>query len=289
MAEGPEPSIRKDWLRLGGVVALGAVLSLIGFNVASTLEPSGNPSAEAVAAEATTTTDAPVPSTTGAGADTTPPSTGPTTTVQPSEPATLALSNTEVDLGAGNSTALEIVHTSGGSANWSLNSDHPGVIVDPAEGRLGPGESASIEVGLNREEVGEGEHVSTLTLGWDSGETSAQVVALVADNPIIHNPRVTPSSVEVAGGGSCSPTQTTISARVRDTSEVDRVIARWSPDGTSTRETVMQPVGEDIYEGVIGPFDVARTDSVKVVAYDVLENAGGASISVPIEGCPADS
>lgn len=289
MTEDRTFSIRKDWLRLVGVVVLGGVLSLVGLNVASTLEPSGDPSPVGAAVESTTTTASSSPSTTESDVVTTEAPAETTTTAVSSEPASLALSNTELDLGSGGSAALEIVHTSGGPANWSLTSDHPGVDVEPAEGELGPGDSVSIEVDLNREEVEEGEHVSTLTLDWDAGETSAQVVARLADNPIIHNPRAVPSSVRVAGSGSCSPTQTTISARVRDTSELDRVIARWSPDGSSTRETVMRPVGDDIYEGAIGPFEVARTDSVKIVAYDVLENAGGASISVVVEPCPAES
>jgi hypothetical protein len=288
MSERRSLSLSEDWWRVAGVVALGALLSVIGFNVASTLEPSGSPSPVAAADDTTTTsnptsTSQPATETTGDAAATTAPSVA-------SGPAALALSSPEVDLSDGASAAaLDIVHTAGGPADWSLSSDHSGVTVTPSEGRMGPGESVSVEVDLDRDQVEEGELSSTLTLTWDAGEASARVTARLADNPIIHNPAASPASVTVDDAGNCSPTQTTVSARVRDTSELDRVIARWSPDGSSTRETVMRPVGEDVYEGSIGPYETVRTDSVKVVAYDIFENAGGASISVVVEACPTDS
>lgn len=288
MSERRSFSLREDWWRLAGVIVLGALLSLIGFSVASTLEPSGSPSPVAAPEDTTTTSN---PTTTSRPAtETTVAREGTTTSGAASGPAALALSSTEVDLrDGGSAAALDIVHTSGGPASWSLTADHSGVTVTPSEGQIGPGESVSVEIELDRDQVEEGELSSAVTLTWAAGETSAQVTARLADNPIIHNPAASPASVDVDGGAGCSPTQTTVSARVRDTSELDRVIARWSPDGSSTRETVMRPVGEDVYEGSIGPYETARTDSVKVVAYDAFDNAGGASISVVVEACPTDS
>jgi hypothetical protein len=48
----------------------------------------------------------------------------------------------------------------------------------------------------------------------------------------------------------------------------------------------MIPVGNDIYEGVIGPFTIAQSAAVKVVAIDERGNAGGASITVGVIACP---
>jgi hypothetical protein len=64
------------------------------------------------------------------------------------------------------------------------------------------------------------------------------------------------------------------------------VVVRWSPSGSGTRETAMIPVGNDIYEGVIGPFTIAQSAAVKVVAIDERGNAGGASITVGVIACP---
>lgn len=276
--------LRGDWWRLVAVGAVALVLSLIGFNIASRVEPSGVPSTSPMAADETTTTTSPV--TTIGEPTTTAAANGTTHTSSAGEPATLSLSTTQVDLGDSNSATVDVVHEGGGVALWSISSQHLGLSVDPAEGELGAGETETVGLSLDRSQIEEGEFETSLTLSWEGGETDVVVTAVHEDNPIIHNPKASPATVLVAGGSSCSPTSTTVSARVRDTSDLAEVVARWSPDGSTIRETALSPVGEDIYEGVIGPYTIARTDEVRVIAFDVRDNAGGATILVTVASCP---
>ena len=284
---GPSPdSDRNDLLRLAGVGVLAVVLALIGFSVASRFEPSTGPGPVlAVGPEETTTTLATTTSLLSGAAPTTQPSQSPqgTTSTVP-QPATLSLSQELLDFGdAEDSLQLEISHTSGGAASWELTSDDPLVAAEPSSGTIEPGSTVTVSISVDRSQIPEGEFEALLTLGWPDGEASTGVVAAFEDNPIIHNPQASPGTVQVGG---CSPGQTTVSARVRDSSELERVIARWSSDGSTIRETALNPVGDDIYQGVIGPYEVTGTDNVKVVAFDVRGNAGGASVNVTATACP---
>jgi hypothetical protein len=112
------------------------------------------------------------------------------------------------------------------------------------------------------------------------------VVGSHEDNPIIHNPQASPPSVQVSGAAECSNTQTTISARIRDSSPLESVVVRWSPNGGTATETPMNSVGNDMFEGVVGPFTTVHTAEVRIVAFDERGNAGGATTSVAVVACP---
>ncbi len=277
---------RSDLLRLGGVGVLAVVLALIGFSIASRFEPSTGPGPVlAGGSQETTTTIGFVTSTSTPPVDTPPTQPGQeaTTTTTPAAPATLALSQEVLDFGsAEDSLQLQISHTSGGAAAWELSADNQLVNVEPSSGTIEPGSTATVSVSVDRSQIPEGDFEAALTLNWADGEANAGVVAVFEDNPIIHSPQVSPGTVQVGG---CSPSQTTISARVRDSSELERVIARWSSDGSTVRETAMEAVGNDIYQGVIGPYEVIGNDNVKVVAFDVRGNAGGASVTLTVTAC----
>ena len=276
---------KRDWWLLGGVAIAAVLLSLIGFSIASRYQPSGE-AALAPVAESTTSTST-EPSTT-AVSPLPVPSEQTTTTATTAEPETaaIALSETVLDFGEGeNSIQVQIEHVEGGPADWELASENAGVSADPSSGRIEAGATVNVTVTIDRSELGEGEFEGTMTLNWADGQETVGLLAVSEDNPIIHNPQASPSTVQVGSGSECSPTRTTISARVRDTSEVDQVIARWSPDGSATRETAMNPVGNDIYEGVIGPYGATGNYSVKIVAFDVRGNAGGASVAVAVVDC----
>lgn len=280
----PGDSSNTDWWRLGAVGLAAVLLSLIGFGVASRYQPTGDPSPP-VAADGSTTS-AVIANTTTTAPTTTTPADRTTTTAVTAEPAVLTLDHDVLDFGEeGESIDLEIRHSQGGAANWSLSSESPGLSFDPAEGTIADGEVATATVFLDRSQIAEGEFETSLTLEWQDGEATAGVMAILEDNPIIHSPQASPSTVQVASGSGCSPTRTTVSARVRDTSELEQVIARWSPDGSTTRETTMGPVGDDFFEGVIGPYEAVGSDTVRVVAFDVRGNAGGATISVAVVAC----
>lgn len=289
MSERPSPtgskSDRGGLLRLAGVGVVAVVLALIGFSVASRFQPSTGPgpvlAVGPTEATSTTTTTVPLVAT-----PTTQPSqaTQSTSTTGVAAPANLTLSQEVLDFGeAGESLQLQISHTAGGSAGWELTADNPIVTVEPSSGTIEPGATTTVSVSVDRSLIPEGEFEASLTLSWADGEASAGVVAAFQDNPIIHNPQVSPATVQVGG---CSPNQTTISARVRDSSELERVIARWSADGSTIRETAMNPVGNDVFQGVIGPYDRVGSDNVKVVAFDELGNAGGASVNLTMAACP---
>lgn len=275
---------REDWIRLGGVLALGIALSLIGLAIASGFEPQTGLGPEASETTTTTSAERAQSATTSTIIGTRAPATGSSTTA-PVEPASLTLSQEVVDFGADEDVVeVDVSNKAGGGAVWSLSSDGPGITVDPSQGELAPGDTATVAVSLDRTQIGEGEYTAVLTLTWGDGEIATQLTAVNEDNPIIHNPTASPSTV--AAGGDCGPRLTTISARVRDTSELAQVVVRWSPDGSTTRETAMNAIGNDMYEGQIGPYDTARTDLAKVVAFDVRDNAGGASLQVTVEACP---
>lgn len=284
-SETGSDSNRSDLLRLAGVGVLGVVLALIGFSVASRFQPSTGPGpvlavgpTEAPSTTSTSVTSAVTPTTQP------PQATQSTGTTTAAAPASLSMSQEILDFGeAERSLQLQISHDAGGSASWELTSDNQIVTLDPSSGTIEPGATATVSVSVDRAQIPEGEFEASITLSWADGETSAGVVAAFEDNPIIHNPQVSPGTVQVGG---CSPGQTTISARVRDSSEIDRVIARWSSDGSTIRETAMNPVGNDIYQGVIGPYERVGSDNVKVVAFDVRGNAGGASVVLTLAACP---
>lgn len=279
----PTERSASDWWRLGAVGVAAVLLSLIGFSIASRYQP-GDTLPPVADDDQTTTTSAQVTTTFPSATTSTPRQT--TTTATPAEPAALALSREVVDFGEGEDRLIvDVVHVRGGSARWELSSDDPGLSIEPATGDIESGEVVSVTVSIDRSQIAEGDFEAQMTLSWADGQETAAVVAVSEDNPVIHNPRVSPSTVQVDAGSGCSPTRATISARVRDTSGIDRVIARWSHDGSATRETVMSPVGNDIYEGVIGPYEAVGSDSVKVVAFDVRGNAGGASVSLAVVAC----
>ena len=152
-------------------------------------------------------------------------------------------------------------------------------------GSLPPGETVTLRASLDRTLIAEGELSETITIQWGDSRSEIAVTGSFEDNPIIHNPSASPAELKVSGGA-CSPTQSTVTARIRDTSNIESVIVRWSPDGATSQETPMISVGNDMFEGVIGPFTAAQSATVRVVAFDEWGNAGGASITMPVSACP---
>lgn len=262
------------------------VVGLIGFAVSARFEPLDPPSggAQPGAVSVTTTTPTtPDSATTTDGAS-------PTSTTVSSDttlPGSLAVSAESVDFGAdGIAGQFEIINDGGGPAGWSLESSSDAISLSSSEGETAGGESTAIDLSLNRDEIEEGELAETVTLTWDGGQIEIAVAATHEDNPIIHNPQASPSSVEVSGDEECTDTQTTVSARIRDTSPLESVVVRWSPDGGAEEETEMTAVGNDMFEAVIGPFTVEHSAAARIVAFDERGNAGGATTTVNVVACP---
>lgn len=275
-------------MRIGMFVVVTVVVGLIGFAVSARFDPLDPPSSGAppgaITATTTTTTTTTMPSsaTTAAGE-----STSTTVSSDTTLPGSLSVSAESVDFGAeGIGGEFEIINDGGGTAGWSLEASTDAISLSSGEGETAGGESTAIELSLDRGGIEEGELSETVTLTWDGGQIEIAVVATHEDNPIIHNPQASPSSVEVSGDAECTNTQTTVSARVRDTSPLASVVVRWSPDGGGEQETAMTAVGNDMYEAVIGPFTVERSATARIVAFDERGNAGGANTTVNVVACP---
>lgn len=283
------PWLTEERMRIVMFVVVTVVVGLIGFAVSARFEPLDPPSngapSGAITATTTTTTTTTVPS----SATTTDDESTTSTTVSSDTtlPGSLSVSAESVDLGAeGIGGEFEIINDGGGPAGWSLESSTDAISLSSAEGETAGGESTAIDLSLNRDEIEEGELAETVTLTWEGGQIEIAVVATHEDNPIIHNPQASPSSVEVSGDEECTNTQTTVSARIRDTSPLESVVVRWSPDGGGEQETEMTAVGNDMFEAVIGPFTVERSATARIVAFDERGNAGGANTTVNVVACP---
>lgn len=273
-----------DWLKLAIVAVVAVGLSALGWAISDgfQLAPTGDPVAAAVGPSTTTSTT--LAALAGSGPTTTEAAIAPTSTTA-AQPAFLEVSTTEIDFGdSSDAVELSVVNSGGGSATWGVETAGSGIVVIPSNGELGPGASAALEVTLDRSQIPEGEFSTELAIVWSGGRAAISVSAVHNDNPVIHSPKASPASVVTASGQSCDPTLTTVSARVRDTSDLEEVVVRWN-NGSGTVESRMEPTGDDIFQARIGPFSKEGSMPVKVVAFDILGNAGGAAITVEVGPC----
>lgn len=285
--ESSRPS--PEWQKLGVFAAVAVVVGLIGLAVSAQFEPLQPPATlpvaegPTVAGETTSTTSTTVASSTTTGGSGTA-----TSTTAPVGPPAIEVSTDTVNFGGdGTVGGFDVTNTGARPGTWSLASSSNAITVSATEGELGAGETVTVDLSLDREQIEEGDIAETLTVTWSGGQTPISVVGSNEGNPIIHNPQASPPSVEVSGDSACSSTQSTISARIRDASPLESVVVRWSPDGGSNeRETPMTPLGNDMFEGVVGPFTAVHTATVRIVAVDDRGNAGGASTQVAVVACP---
>jgi hypothetical protein len=158
------------------------------------------------------------------------------------------------------------------------------IALSAGGGELAAGETLTLQVALDRGAIAEGEIAESIVITWPGGELSVAVTGVHQDNPILHAPAASPAQLVVSGPG-CAPTQSIITVRVTDSTSVESVVVRWSPDGAAARETPMNPVANDIYEGVVGPFTAPQNGGVRVVAFDEAGNAGGATAALTVVAC----
>lgn len=274
----------KDWWKLGAVVALAIVLAGLGTIIASNYAPT--PVVVLPEAGLSTTTALVQPTTTAAPFVTVATrSPGQPATSLPAGPAVLGASETIFDFGDNGTTLSFKITNSGGTAtSWVIRSSNPSVTASATEGEIGPDEVVEVSVLLDRTTVSEGELDADLKLEW--GDEVVQLFArgVHSDNPVIIGPKASPTTVQQATDSSCDPTLSTITVRVKDSSDIAEVIVRWS-NGSSTTETPMKAVDAENYRAVIGPFTTNAPPNVKIVARDVHDNAGGASVSLTVVDC----
>jgi hypothetical protein len=267
-----------EWAKLAGYVVLAVVVAAIGWSVAGNMEPA---TVSLATPSSTTSTDITEPVVTTTVVATT------VNTPQPAATAAFNLSQERVSFGD-DQQSVEVRLTNAGDAigAWSVSTDHEALSAAPSAGELEPAESLTLTLTLDRARIEEGGFSATLTISWEDGTAELSAVADIVDtaDPTIHNPRASPATVEVNAGGGCSPIQTTVSVRVRDESNLERVIVRWN-DGSGSRETEMSPTGEDNFAATIGPFTRTGTITARVLAFDAHGNAGGANAGVEVVDC----
>lgn len=285
-ASRDSPTQTPAWMKVGVFALVTLAVGLLGFAVSGQFEPLETP----------TPVRTSVPGAPG-GSSTTTSTAAPTSTSQPpgratsstvaAAPAVIAASTDTIDFGPdGTSGAFDLTNTGVEPGEWQADPSTEAITLSARRGELAGGESTSVDVTLDRDGIEEGDLSERVTVDWDGGQIEIAVVGTHEDDPIIHNPQTSPRTVEVSGGPECTTTQTTVSARIRDTSPLASVVARWSPDGNSQRETQMTPVGNDVFEAVIGPFTRVQSASVRIVAFDDRGNAGGTTIALSVVACP---
>jgi hypothetical protein len=226
----------------------------------------------------TTTVTDPASTTTGPEAS--------ASTTTPATPVALGVSVETIDFGVDGATGqFDIVNSGGRATAFEVEASTDALALTAAGGELGAGETVTYQVALDRAAVTEGEIAETITVRWPGGEAHISIAGVHQDNPILHSPQSSPAQLVVAGDG-CAPTQSTVTVRVTDSSDLDRVVVRWSPDGGGSRETEMLDVGSDMFEGVVGPFTAPQAGGVRVVAFDEAGNAGGATAPLTVVACP---
>jgi len=282
-------SLDPEWVRWGIFVVVTVVVGLLGFAVSARFEPLDPlptvPVTQAppgAVGSSTTTTPGDSSSTTDdAGRS------GSTSTTAAPTPAALEVSTETLDFG-GDGTVNEfgITNAGGRPGTFQVAVSNEAIALSVGEGEVAGGETVTIQLSLDRGEIEEGNIDETVTVSWDGGESEVSITGSNEANPILHNPQASPSSVEVSGDDACTNTQTRVSVRVRDTSPIASVVARWSPDGGAQRETEMSSVGNEMFEATIGPFTTAQTAEVRIVAFDDRGNAGGATATVSVVACP---
>lgn len=280
------PRRYSDRVMLAIFAGVTVILGLIGLAVSAQFEPLDTP---LVAAEDPGPVLVPPTTTTTVfGATTTTAAPGVTTTAPPAAaPAAFAVSLAALDFGGDATTGQFDITNSGGQAGaFTVAASSDALVFSAGGEELGPGATVTYDVVLQRDQLEEGDIAEVITVSWDGGSHEIAVTGSLVDNPILHNPQASPATLQVSGDPGCTTTTTRVSVRVRDTSPLASVIARWSPDGGRTIETAMNDVGGDIYEAEIGPFTTAQTASIRIVATDELGNAGGASAQVTVNACP---
>lgn len=280
-------SLDPEWVRWGIFAIVTLVVTLLGFAVSARFEPLDPLPTVPVEDTPGVVTSTTTTTTLGSSSSTTGESQGSTSTTVASAPAALQVSTETLDFGGdGTVNEFEITNSGGQPGAFRLAVSTEAIALSTGEGEVPGGETVTIQMSLDREEIEEGDIEETVTVSWEGGESEISITGSHEANPILHNPQASPASVEVSGDDACRNTQTTVSVRVRDASPLESVVVRWSPDGGAQRETEMSSVGNEMFEASIGPFTTVQTAEVRIVAFDDRGNAGGASAIVSVVACP---
>jgi RNA polymerase sigma factor (sigma-70 family) len=221
------------------------------------------------------------PPTTVAPTTSTGPSTSTSTTAAPAAPASLAVSPSGVDLGAGRAAVALTVRNGGDEPlSWAADPSATWLRVSPSSGRLDGGDQARLTLSATRDGLPEGDADARVELAWGGPARSVAVALRVERSPEISG------LAAVAGElftSPCAraPTTTPVQATVSDESPLSSVTLRWG--GQSVPMT--QRSGR--WFAQLGPVASPGTVSWQVVATDGRGNTASASgPAVQVIACP---
>lgn len=290
----PPPAGGGSRLRWGAAAA--AVLVVLGVAATALLWPERD--TEPVLADAVSSPTAPVAgapsplspsSTTSAAPGTTVPVTrdgpAPVTTAPPvARPGVLAVSATEIDLGAvGTRGTVSLSNTGDLGLSWAASSADPWLTVDPAAGDLPGGGSVVLAVRADRTALPERAGDGTVRIVWSGGEV-AVLVRLTADRapPEVGRP-------SVSDPGCVGPNQPAGPVRVSvvasDDGGLASVVITWAQAGGPGGEAPLADRGR-AWVGSAGPFPAAGTVTLRAVATDHRgTTTAGPAVRLPVPTC----
>lgn len=205
----------------------------------------------------------------------------------PVAPAALSISSDSVDFSTdGLQTTLWLTNVGGVATDWTGSAAADGFVVDPLAGSLDPGQSAFVTVSVDRSGAPEGE-LSGVVAFTEPGSSSAEVdlSAAIERPPVIRRPSAQPAFVYVVDGSTCGSQVAVISAIVTDESPLVSVALVWGVAGGTENTTQMTFEGNNVFEGVVGPFEITGDVSPRIVAVDSRGNAASTSAQLASVSC----
>ena len=274
---------RIAWRRRVPVAA--AVAAVVVALLALALRPGGSEPDEVAATGSTTTSTVTDDSstTTTSTSTTAPPSTTTTTTVvAPVALARLVVHTGAQDLGTSASKATVAFANDGGEAmSWTAGVEVPGATVVPAAGTLGPGETAQVEVTVDRAVLPEGSFGGSVVVagrraadGAPAGSGRVGISGRVRRAPVVGASATDRAFIGVAGPAFCR--QTEVRAAVTDESRLS-VVLRWSGGGAAGTSTTPMALDGGGWVATLGP----PTDEVDITWWIEATDAHGATARGP--------
>ncbi|MGB8861619.1 MAG: sigma-70 family RNA polymerase sigma factor [Ilumatobacteraceae bacterium] len=211
--------------------------------------------------------------------------TSPPPTAPPPAPGRIVLVTTSVDLGATATTSSVRLRNDGGqAASWSATVGLAAFSVAPASGSLEPGQETTIQVGVNRATLAEGNQGTTVTITSAGGGGNVTAAARVERPPVFASLARTPPVVRTSS--SCGATLVSVVATVDDESGLSIVDVLWSSDGLLAQRTTLTADGTGrVFTGQVGSFSSAGTRSLTVTARDTRGNSSTSTTSVVVSAC----
>jgi RNA polymerase sigma factor (sigma-70 family) len=292
------------WWRQPGAVVAGSTALLTGGVVAGLVlfgTAADDPPAALVPVPPEVATSAPLtsptestPSTAGAESSiaTAPPQSttstgpapaGPSPVEAQAEPGRLVTSVSTLDLGMeAVDGPVELRNVGGSSLSYEAASHASWLTVDHTGGELATGSSRDLWVIVDRGDLPEGDHSSTVTITSGSDDVLVEVAIKVEHPPTIDRAAAYPEAIGTRG---CSPDSASVSAVVTDESDVAATELVWRASDGSTGTSAMTFRSGSWYAS-LGPIEGSGSVSWQVTATDARGNsATSAPQTLTVRSC----